>query len=34
MGNAIFIKGKKVCVRPMRMRIKDIQRVKPPISPE
>ena len=30
LGNIIFIKGKKVCIKSMRMRIEAIKRLKPP----
>ena len=30
MGNTIFIKNKRVCVRPLRSRIEAIQKLKPP----
>ena len=30
MGNIIFIKDKKVCVKPLRSRIEDIQKLNPP----
>ena len=30
MENTIFTKGKRVCVKPKRMRIEAIQRLKPP----
>ena len=33
MGNNIFIKGKKVSVRPMGIRIEAIQRLKPTTTP-
>ena len=33
MGNTIFIKGKKECVKPMKMRIEAIQRLKLPTTP-
>ena len=28
------MKGKKVCIRPMRMKIQSIQRLKPPSTPK
>ena len=34
MGSAIFVKGKKVCVKPMRMRIGASQTLKPPTTPK
>ena len=34
MGNTIFIKGKKVCVKPMRTRIEAIQKLKLPATPK
>ena len=34
MDNTIFIKGKKICVRPMRMRTEVIQRLNPPTTPK
>ena len=30
MGNTIFIKGKRVCLKPLRSRIEVIQKLKPP----
>ena len=30
MGNTIFIRNKRVCVRPLRSQIEDIQKLKPP----
>ena len=30
MGNTIFIRNKRVCVRPLRSRIEAIQKLKPP----
>ena len=32
MDNSFFHKRKKVCVKPMRMRIEAIQRLKPPTT--
>ena len=34
MGNIIFIKGKKVCVKPLRNRIKAILKLEPPKMPK
>ena len=34
MGNAIFIKDKRVCVWPLRDRLEAIQRIKPPTTPK
>ena len=34
MGNTIFIKGKKVCVKSMRKRIEAVHRLKLPTTPE
>ena len=34
MGNTIFIKDKKVCVKPLRSRLEVIQRLKPPTTPK
>ena len=34
MGNTIFIKDKKVCIKPLRNRIKAILKLKPPKMPE
>ena len=33
MGNVIFIKDKKVCVKPLRSRIEAIQKLNPPTMP-
>ena len=33
MGNVIFIKDRKVCVRPLRRRLEAIQKLKPPTTP-
>ena len=32
MGNTIFIRDKKVCVRPLRSQIKAIQKLEPPTT--
>ena len=32
MGNAIFIRNKRVCVRPLRSQIEAIQKLKPPTT--
>ena len=32
MGNEIFIKKKRVCVKPLRNRLEAIQRLQPPIT--
>ena len=32
MGNTIFIKNKRVCVKPLRNRLEAIQKVKPPTT--
>ena len=32
MGNTIFIRNKRVCVRPLRSRIEAIQKLKPPTT--
>ena len=32
MGNTIFIRNRRVCVRPLRSRIEVIQKLKPPIT--
>ena len=34
MGNTIFIKGKRVCVKPLRSRLEAIQKLKPPMNPK
>ena len=34
MGNVIFIKDRKVCVKPLRSRIEAIQRLNPPTTPK
>ena len=34
MGNTIFIKDKKVCVKPLRSRIEAIQKLNPPTTPK
>ena len=34
MGNVIFIKDKKVCVKPLRGRIEAIQKLNPPTMPK
>ena len=33
MGNEIFIANKKVCVKPLRKRLKAIQKLQPPKTP-
>ena len=30
MGNTIFIKDRKVCVKPLRNRLEEIQKLQPP----
>ena len=32
MGNTIFIKEKRVCVKPMQSRLEAIQKLKPPMN--
>ena len=32
MGNTIFIKDRKVCVKPLRSRLEAIQKLKPPMT--
>ena len=32
MGNTIFIRNKRVCIRPLRSRIEAIQKLKPPTT--
>ena len=32
MGNTIFIRNKRVCVRPLRSQIEAIQKLKPPMT--
>ena len=32
MGNTVFIRNKRVCVKPLRSRIEAIQRLKPPMT--
>ena len=32
MGNTIFIRNKRVCIRPLRSRIEAIQKLEPPIT--
>ena len=32
MGNTIFIKDRRVCIKPMQSRLKAIQKVKPPMT--
>ena len=34
MGNEIFIKNKKVCVKPLRSRLEAIQKLQPPKTPK
>ena len=34
MGNIIFIKDRKVCVKPLRSRLEAIQKLKPPTMPK
>ena len=34
MGNEIFIKNKKVCVKPLRNRLEAIQKLQPPKTPK
>ena len=34
MGNIIFIKERKVCVKPLRSRIEGIQKLNPPTTPK
>ena len=34
MGNIIFIKDRKVCVKPLRSRHEAIQRIQPPMTPK
>ena len=34
MGNEIFIEGKRVCVKPLRSRLKAIQKLQPPKTPK
>ena len=34
MGNTIFIKDRRVCVKPLRSRLEAIQRMKPPTTPK
>ena len=34
MGNVIFIKDNKVCVKPLRSRIEAIQKLNPPTMPK
>ena len=34
MGNVIFIKDKKVCVKPLRSRIETIQKLNPTTMPK
>ena len=34
MGNVIFIKDRKVCVKPLRSRVEAIQKLDPPITPK
>ena len=33
MGNIIFIKDRKVCVKPLRSRLEAIQKLRPPTTP-
>ena len=32
MGNEIFIKGKRVCVKPLRNKLESIQKLQPPTA--
>ena len=32
MGNAVLIKDKRVCVRPLRSRLEAIDKLKPPMT--
>ena len=34
MGNTIFIKDRRVCMRPLRSRLETIQNLKPPTTPK
>ena len=34
MGNTNFIKDKCACVKPLRIRLEAIQRLKPPVTPK
>ena len=34
MGNVIFIKGRKVCVKPLRSRLEAIQKLRPLTTPK
>ena len=34
MGNVIFIKDRKVCVKPLRSRLEATQKLKPPATPK
>ena len=34
MGNVIFIKDRKVCIKPLRSRIEAIQKLNPPTTPK
>ena len=34
MGNTIFIKDRKVCVKPLRSRLEAIQKSRPPTMPK
>ena len=34
MGNIIFVKGRKVCVKPLRSRLEAIQKLQPPTTPK
>ena len=34
MGNVIFIKDRKVCIKPLESRIKAIQKLNPPTTPK
>ena len=34
MGNVIFIKDKKVCVKPLRSIVEAIQKLNPPATPK
>ena len=34
MGNIIFVKDRKVCVKPLRSRLKAIQKLQLPMTPK
>ena len=34
MGNKIFIKDRRVCIKPLRSRLKAIQKLQPPTTPK